>query len=159
MRVFALCGLALTLAGCATVTRGTTDQMTVTSDPSGARVTTSLEQACVTPCTFTVQRKDEFVVTIAADGYKTQEIPVKTQVASAGAAGFAGNVLIGGVIGMGVDAATGSTLEHVPNPINAQLEPVEPDAKPVTNTKTKQKKPSPDARVAPPSADQAPLTQ
>lgn len=154
MRIWAAFGLAFVLAGCATVTRGTTDQMTVTSDPSGARVTTSLAQSCETPCTFTVGRKDEFVVTITADGYKTQEIPVKTQLAGAGAAGFAGNVLLGGVIGMGVDAATGSTLEHVPNPVHAQLEPIEPE----TKAKTKQKKPSPEVGVAPPIPDQAPLT-
>ena len=32
--------------------------------------------------------------------------------------------LIGGVVGMGVDAATGSTLEHYPNPVLASLVPL-----------------------------------
>jgi len=118
-------GLALAVAGCATVTRGTTDQITVTSEPSGAHVTTSLSQSCSSPCTFNVSRKDEFIVKIEADGYKAQEIPVKTQLAGSGAAGFAGNLVLGGVIGMGVDVATGSTLEHVPNPVHATLEPVD----------------------------------
>ncbi len=52
---------------------------------------------------------------------------VRTQVASAGAAGFAGfagNILLGGIIGMGADAATGATLEHVPNPVSATLVPI-----------------------------------
>jgi len=41
-----------------------------------------------------------------------------------GAAGFAGNVLIDGIVGMGVDAATGSALEHYPNPVSVTLEPL-----------------------------------
>jgi hypothetical protein len=49
---------------------------------------------------------------------------VQTRVAGAGAACFAGNVLIGGVVGMGVDAATGSTLEHYPNPVTVSLVPL-----------------------------------
>ena len=144
--------LGFLLAGCATVTRGTTDQITVTTDPEGARVTTSLAQSCVSPCTFNVGRKDEFIVTVAEDGYKSQEVPVKTQLAGAGAAGFAGNILLGGVIGMGVDAATGSTLEHVPNPVHVALEPEEsPDKVAKDKVAKKPHKPKPA-----PAPDEAP---
>jgi len=43
-----------------------------------------------------------------------------------------GNILLGGIIGMGADAATGATLEHVPNPVSATLVPISrpPAAKP-----------------------------
>lgn len=119
-----LCLLGIALTGCASITRGNTDQITITTDPTGARVTTSLSQACTSPCTLTVGRKDEFVVTAVADGYRPQEVPVTTKIATAGAVGFAGNILLGGVIGMGVDAATGATLEHIPNPVHIALEPV-----------------------------------
>ena len=37
---------------------------------------------------------------------------------SASNAGFAGNLLPGGIIGMGVDAAAGATPEHAPNPVS-----------------------------------------
>ena len=124
MRILLAASVALMLGGCATVTRGTTDQMTITSEPTGARVKTSLAHSCVTPCTIQVSRKDEFIVSYDLDGYEPVEVPVKTQLAGSGAAGFAGNVLLGGVIGMGVDAATGSTLEHVPNPVRATLVPI-----------------------------------
>jgi hypothetical protein len=43
------------------------------------------------------------------------------------AGGFAGNVIIGGVIGMGVDAVSGATLDHYPNPATIVLEPVDPE--------------------------------
>ncbi|WP_210247459.1 hypothetical protein [Neoaquamicrobium microcysteis] len=42
-----------------------------------------------------------------------------------GAAGLAGNILIGGVIGAGVDVATGATLDHHPNPANIYLVPLD----------------------------------
>ncbi len=115
---------AASLAGCATVTRGTTNQVQFVSEPSGAEVRTSLMQSCTTPCTLSVSRKDEFNVTFSKAGYQSETVMVRTQVAGAGAAGFAGNLVVGGVVGMGVDAATGSTLEHVPNPVSVSLRPV-----------------------------------
>ena len=42
--------------------------------------------------------------------------------ATAGGAGLAGNVLLGGVIGLGVDAATGAAFDLVPNPLKVTLE-------------------------------------
>jgi hypothetical protein len=78
---------------------------------------------CVTPCTLQVSRKDEFTVIITKPNYHTVEVPVRTQVAGAGAAGFAGNIILGGVVGMAADAATGATLEHFPNPVSVMLTP------------------------------------
>jgi hypothetical protein len=117
--------IAALVGGCATVTRGTTDQIQITSEPAGARVTTSLAHSCVAPCTIQVSRKDEFTVSFEKEGFQRQDVPVKTQLAGNGAAGFAGNILLGGIVGMGVDAATGATLEHVPNPVKAVLVPLE----------------------------------
>jgi predicted small secreted protein len=117
------------LAACATVTRGTTEQIQFNSEPSGAHVRTSLNHECDTPCTLAVSRKDEFAVVFTKDGYESQTLQVTTAIAGAGAAGFAGNVLIGGVVGMGVDAATGSTLEHKPNPVVAVLRKLGPQPK------------------------------
>jgi hypothetical protein len=103
----------------------TTNQITISSEPAGAEARSSLGHACsATPCTWEVSRKSEFVVTFAKEGYAEMQIPVATRVAGAGAAGFAGNILVGGLVGMGVDAATGSTLEHFPNPVLASLQPL-----------------------------------
>ena len=66
----------------------------------------------VTPASFTLSRKGDFVVSISKEGYETAEIPVKSQIAGAGAVGMAGNVLIGGIIGIGADAVKGATLSH-----------------------------------------------
>jgi hypothetical protein len=115
---------ALALSGCATITRGTSNQVQLRSNPEEARATTSMGQSCQTPCTITVGRKDEFAVRFEKEGFETQSVEVKTQLAGTGAAGFAGNVLIGGVIGMGADVVTGATLEHIPNPVQVDLVPL-----------------------------------
>lgn len=79
---------------------------------------------------------------------------MKTNLAGSGAAGFAGNVLLGGVVGMGVDAATGATLEHTPNPVNATLRPLR-GAKPTTPRRDR-RKPQPPVAAAPQAAPAAP---
>lgn len=108
------------------MTRGTSSQVTINSEPPGAEARTSLGHQCTaTPCTYDISRKSEFVVSFSKPGFEPQQIPVITKVAGAGVAGLAGNVLVGGVIGIGVDAATGATLEHVPNPVFATLVPIQ----------------------------------
>jgi PEGA domain len=121
---------AVVLSACATVTRGTTNQIQILSEPAGASVRTSLNQTCTTPCTLTVGRKDEFAATISMPGFKDQLVEIKTRVAGAGAAGFVGNVIVGGIIGMGADAVTGATLEHFPNPVEVKLERLTPSGPP-----------------------------
>lgn len=118
--------LATLCANCATVTRGTTSQVQIYSEPPGADVATSLGHRCTTPCTLTIDRKSEFTVSMSKDGFKPVQMPVRTQIAGSGAAGFAGNILLGGVVGMVADAATGATLEHAPNPVSANLQPLAP---------------------------------
>ena len=124
MRWLIILALAATCGGCASVTRGTTDQVQILSEPEGAEARTSMGHTCTTPCTLQFSRKDEFIVTASKPGYHTVEMPVSTRVAGAGAAGFAGNVLLGGVIGMAVDAASGATLEHYPNPVMLNMVPL-----------------------------------
>src|SRR5215469_16834115 len=114
---------AMLLGGCATVTRGTSDVFVVNTDPSGAAVRTSNQFACdATPCSFKMPRKSEFQVTITKGGYKTWTGQVTHAVAGAGGVGFAGNVLIGGLVGAGVDLYSGAMMNLVPNPLSVKLE-------------------------------------
>lgn len=120
--VFALCA-AFSLAGCATITRGTKDVLIVNTTPGGAQVKLSDGQTCGnTPCSFKVPRKSELNVLVTKDRCKPQQIRVTNRVAGGGGAAMAGNVLVGGIIGAGVDASSGAMLELVPNPVNVQLE-------------------------------------
>lgn len=123
MRVWIVAGLALGLTGCATITRGKHDTWTVNTTPSGAAVKTSNQFACdATPCTFTMERKAEFEVTISKPGYKTWTGHVSHHISNGGGAGMAGNVILGGLIGVGVDSTSGAMFDLVPNPLNVTLE-------------------------------------
>ncbi|TGD97029.1 translation initiation factor 2 [Methylobacterium nonmethylotrophicum] len=116
--------IAGSVGACGSITRGTTEPITFVSEPSGASMKTNMQYACAaTPCTLEVERSDEFVATFTKPGYQPQSIPVKTKIVTKGAAGFAGNLLAGGVIGMGVDAYTGAAMDHEPNPVIARLRP------------------------------------
>lgn len=75
-----------------------------------------------TPCTFKVPRKSELNVLVTKEGCKHQQIRVTNRVSDRGGAAMAGNVLVGGVIGAGVDASSGAMLDLVPNPVEVQLE-------------------------------------
>lgn len=113
------------LSSCGSITRGTTENVTITATPDDAKISTSAGQYCPrSPCTINVKRRGDFTAFAEKDGYEKGSIEIKTKVGGGGAAGFAGNVLIGGVIGMGVDAATGAALDHYPNPAHIELKPL-----------------------------------
>lgn len=121
----AICVAAmLAMGGCATVTRGSEDAWVVNTDPNGAKVeTTNGHQCPSTPCSIKMKRKSEFTATITKPGYKTATVQVTHKTANAGAAGVAGNVLLGGVIGLGVDMYSGASQDLTPNPVSLKLEP------------------------------------
>lgn len=124
MRLFILgfVGLVAMVPGCATITRGASEAWVVDSDPAGANVKLSTGQECVTPCALKLKRKRAFTVTMSKPGFKTVETQVLSEIAGAGAAGMAGNVVFGGVIGVVVDASSGATKQLKPNPLSVSLE-------------------------------------
>jgi hypothetical protein len=119
----ALCA-ALTLPACATVTRGTKTAWEVTSTPPGARVDTSNGFQCqATPCAIQMPRRSQFVATLTLEGYAPATVTVTNKVATGGGVAMAGNVILGGIIGAGVDAGTGAMLDLTPNPAHVELRP------------------------------------
>jgi hypothetical protein len=125
MRIFRLLLIflmPLMILSCATITRGRTQAFTVTTQPSGAQVSFSNGLSCTTPCTLTVSRRPGFAITVSKEGFNTQTANVASQISGGGGTALAGNVLIGGIIGAGVDASTGAMNELVPNPLHIVLE-------------------------------------
>jgi len=136
MRILAACLLALLCAGCASVTRGWEEQIAISSTPSGVDAVvsgSSYPAPCVTPCSIKVKRSDEISITFNKDGYEPQVVNLSKEIASNGAVGFAGNILIGGGVGMIVDGASGAALDHKPNPVIVTMQPIArpPAARPV----------------------------
>jgi uncharacterized protein YcfJ len=115
--------IILSLTGCATVTRGSTEALVIESEPSGAQVQLSNGMKGTTPTSFKVKRKHDLIVTVSKPGYETASINVTSQMAGAGGAAMAGNVLVGGIIGLAIDASSGATKELKPNPVKVTLNP------------------------------------
>lgn len=122
---------AATLAGCGTIVRGTEEDVAIQVTPADASVTTDIGMSCTGSCTLNVPRKQSFTVTAAREGYAPMSVPVLTRVTGGGVAGMAGNALFGGIVGVGVDAVSGATLDHYPNPVIISLRPLDPGA-PIT---------------------------
>lgn len=134
-KLLACAAAALALTGCATITRGTHEAFTVNTTPSGAHVALSTGEVCdATPCTFArISREAEFSVTISKPGYVTTTHKISHSTAGSGAAGMAGNVILGGIIGGAIDANSGATQNLVPNPLTVTMEAEAAPATPVAS--------------------------
>ncbi len=125
MKIYSLLFLPLLFfTSCATITRGVHDKLTVTSDPSGANVVLSTGERGVTPTKFVKERRTEaFTVTVSKPGYASQTVKVESKFGGTGGGAMAGNLLLGGAIGIGVDAGTGAYKSLYPNPVSVHLAP------------------------------------
>ena len=133
MRVLGVATLCVALGGCASVTRGWDEQIAISSTPAGVNAVvsgTSYPQPCVTPCSIKVKRSDDISIAFEKEGYEPQVVNLTKEVAGTGAAGFAGNILLGGGVGMIVDGVSGAALDHKPNPVIVTMQPVAAPALP-----------------------------
>jgi hypothetical protein len=114
----------LFLTSCATITRGVHEKLSVISDPPGASVQLSTGERGVTPAKFVKKRRTEnFTVTVSKSGYISQTVKVESKYSGTGGTAMAGNVIAGGIIGIGVDAGTGAYNSLYPNPVSVHLAP------------------------------------
>jgi hypothetical protein len=146
IRLLLAAAIALPCVGCASVTRGTTENISIATTPAGATADIAgleIPTACVTPCVVLAKRSADITITINKEGYQPQIIPLTKEIPGAGAAGFAGNILAGGLIGMGVDAATGAAQDHKPNPVIVTLQPIAPSPPPAVTSRRAKRPPAP----------------
>jgi hypothetical protein len=121
-RILVLAAAAGSTVACATVVRGTNQDFVVESTPPGARVVTSNGFECdATPCTFRMPRRPGFDVTVSLEGYATRTLTVDSAISGGGGGAMAGNLLLGGVVGAGVDVASGAMNDLKPNPLHVIL--------------------------------------
>jgi hypothetical protein len=97
--------LCLTLLmGCATILRGTEQNVTVDTVPSGARVDFSNGQTCVSPCSIAAKRSQALNVVVSMDGCTPQTAFVRPRITASG-----------GVLGGLPDLATGAVYDLEPS--------------------------------------------
>jgi PEGA domain-containing protein len=113
----ALLSGAFLLASCATMVKGTTQRVSISSDPPGAQVTIDNVSAGETPTTIALSCSSQHRVKIEKAGY----LPHEETVSQSTSGWIAGNIIAGGLVGLCVDAATGGMYRLNPESISATL--------------------------------------
>lgn len=116
-RFIALTLVAASLSGCATIMHGGNQSVGFSSNPSGAQVYVDNQVVGVTPVTATLSRKDQHLVRVEMQGYAPYEMRLNRSMS-----GWVwGNLLIGGIPGLAIDAISGAIYKLTPNEVNASL--------------------------------------
>ncbi len=114
-----LLGMVLSMSSCATILTGTKDKITFNSSPEGAKVIHKGIEKCTTPCTAEIPRSlSKQTVTFEKEGFNTKEVKLTKTFNPVTLV----NVLLGGAIGVGIDAATGSLTKYSPKDYKVELE-------------------------------------
>ncbi|MGB0059650.1 PEGA domain-containing protein [Candidatus Binatus sp.] len=115
--ILAVC--ALLGSSCATMLKGTKDEITVVSDPSGAEVTANETHEGPTPVSFTVPSKQDLNITVSKAGYQPEDLQDPTSFRW----GYEIWAFIAYVIPMVVDLSDGAAWGHDHLTMTAHLEP------------------------------------
>ncbi|ROH99461.1 PEGA domain-containing protein [Chryseobacterium daecheongense] len=119
LSIVLLAGITLSTTSCATIFTGTKDSISFTSNPEGAKVFHKGIEKCVTPCTLEIQRSlSKQTVTFEKEGFASKEVKLTKNFNAVTLL----NILFGGAIGVGIDAASGSLTKYSPKAYTAELE-------------------------------------
>ncbi|MBC7627734.1 PEGA domain-containing protein [Ferruginibacter sp.] len=102
---------------CATIIHGSRQTVVIVCDPKKAAVDIDGINVGYTPYLARLTRKNKHLVKIEMDGYIPYEITLKRKLDG----WIFGNIMIGGIIGIAVDAATGSMFSLSPKDVSATL--------------------------------------
>ncbi len=115
------CILALTmclLVGCAAIFSGTSDNVDFSSEPSAAKVYVNGNLMGNTPCRLKLESKKVYQIEFKKEGYETKTFTITNHVG----VGWIILDILGGLIPIVVDAATGAWYGLDQDKVNAILE-------------------------------------
>lgn len=111
--------IALSTTSCATIFTGTRDPITFSSNPEGAKVFHKGIEKCTTPCTVKIPRSlSKQTVSFEKEGFEKKEVKLTKNFNAVTLL----NIILGGAIGVGIDAATGSLTKYSPKKYDVELE-------------------------------------
>jgi hypothetical protein len=119
----ALAGLLLLQTGCATLVSGSSQRIHVDSTPPGAEVLVDGAFVGRTPMASEVRRKDEHDVMLRMDGFLDRTVHTGRRLNL----WYMGNILLGGLIGILVDDASGASFAVEPERIHVRLVEAPPE--------------------------------
>ncbi|MGH7564422.1 MAG: PEGA domain-containing protein [Gemmatimonadota bacterium] len=107
----------IVLTACATIMQGTSQEIGISSQPTGARVTIDKLDSGTTPLVADLKRKNDHTIRIELDGYQPYELSITKHTS-----GWVwGNIVFGGLPGLAVDAITGGLYKLRPEQVEAEL--------------------------------------
>jgi len=124
LRLAALALAATAMTGCATITTGADQSITVVTDPSGAecrldRAGSTIAIVNPTPGTVQVDKsKDTILLRCKAEGFQETTANLSSEFQGA----TIGNVIFGGLIGVAIDAGSGA-MNQYPNEVTLLMIP------------------------------------
>lgn len=108
------------LASCGIISHGTSQNIRCTTIPAGALVRVADGTTCSTPCTVTLKRKKDDLLTVQREGYETMTLSIRSVMSKTSA----GDILLpGGLVCWGVDLASGAAYHLVPDSVELTLKP------------------------------------
>lgn len=121
----------LLLAGCAFIISKDSQDISVNSDPVGAKVTVATTGGVVvfegtTPASVKLKRKNKYTVTVNMEGYLEKTIQIDQSINPM----VIGNLLCGGIPGLVVDGITGAMWNLEPEQIVITLQTASINDKP-----------------------------
>lgn len=113
----AIVAASVITCGCATIIHGTRQDVGIASTPSGASVAVNNSPVGKTPVVASLRRKDNHIIRIELDGY----LPFETTLTRKASGWVWGNLALGGLIGLAVDAISGGLYKLTPEQVTAEL--------------------------------------
>jgi len=111
-------GLSLSMTGCATIFKGTTERVSLNSEPHGAEVYVNDAYVGDTPLRLKLETKHAYRIEFRKDGYKSKVVNISNHVG----AGWIVLDVIAGLVPVLIDAVTGGWYSLDQNYVNASLE-------------------------------------
>gem|GEM_PF-1155908 len=117
INIILLAGFSFYMTGCATIMTGPTQKIPVSSNPTGATVQVDGQSTFITPAAITLERKTDHILVFTKEGYNQETVRILHVISGA----VCGNILLGGLIGWGVDAMTGAQFKLVPENVTVEM--------------------------------------
>jgi hypothetical protein len=117
MKIILCAAIIATSFGCASIMHGTTQDVTVMSNPSLAKVTVDGLNVGRTPVVAHLSRSANHVMSIELEGFE----PYQTALTKEVSGWFWGNILFGGLVGIAIDALDGGMYALTPEQLQAEM--------------------------------------
>lgn len=121
MKKLLLALIPILFASCATIQHGPTQEVGFHSMPLGATVKLNGREVGETPMARELERERSYIVSYQLEGYQ----PFQMALTRSTSGWVWGNIFLGGLIGLAVDASNGSMYKLNPESVSVDLIPVD----------------------------------